>query len=122
MPPGAKLISCKWIFKRKLKPDGSLDKVKARLVAKGYTQKKHFDYSDTFASVTRIASIRVLFALASIYKLVIHQMDAKIAFLNRELKEEIYTDQPESCLTTGNEHKVCKLIKSLYGLKQAPKQ
>ena len=65
--------------------------------------------------MTRIASIRVLFALPSIHKLVIHQMDG-------ELKEEIYMDQPEGCLITGNEHKVCKLVKSLYGLKQAPKQ
>ena len=121
LPPGAKPIGCKWIFKRKLKPDGSLDKFKARLVAKGYTQKKDFDYFDTFAPVTRIASIRVLFALASIHKLVIHQMDVKTAFLNGELEEEIYMDH-EGCLTTGNEHKVCKLVKSVYGLKQAPKQ
>ena len=61
-----------------------MDKFKARLVAKGYTQKKDFDYFDTFAPVTRIASIRVLFALASIHKLVIHQMDVKTAFLNGE--------------------------------------
>ena len=70
MPPGAKLIGCKWLFKIKLKPDGSLDKFKARLVAKRYAQKEDFDYFDTFAPMTRIASIRVLFALASFYKLV----------------------------------------------------
>ena len=49
LPPGAKSIGYKWIFKRKLKPDGSLDKFKVRLVAKGYTQKKDFNYFDTFA-------------------------------------------------------------------------
>ena len=48
-------------------------------------------------------------------------MDVKTAFLNGELEEEIYMDQPEGCLTIGNEHKVCRLVKSLYGLKQAPK-
>jgi len=105
-----------------LKPHGSLDKFKDRFVVKGCTQKKNFDYFDTFASVTRIASIRVLFALASIHKLVIHQMSVKTAFLNGELKEKIYMNQPEGCETTENEHKVCKLIKSLYGLKQPPKQ
>ena len=83
------------IFKRKLKPDESLDKFKARSIAKGYTQKKDFDYFDTLAPVTRIASIRVLFSLASIYKVVIHQMDVKIAFLNGDLEEETYMCWPK---------------------------
>ena len=58
------------------------------MAAKGYTQKKDFDYFDAFAPVTRIASIKMLFALASIHKLVIHQMDIKTAFLNGELEEK----------------------------------
>jgi hypothetical protein len=49
-------------------------------------------------------------------------MDVKTGFLNRELDEEIYMDQPEGFITDGQENKVCMLIKSLYGLKQAPKQ
>ena len=122
LPPGAKPIRCKWIFKKKLKPDGSIEKFKARLVAKGYSQKKDIDYFDTFSPVTRIASIRILIAIASIHKLIIHQMDVKTAFLNGDLEEEIYMDQPEGCIQPGTEHKVCKLVKSLYGLKQAPKQ
>ena len=105
-----KPIGCKWIFKRKLKPDGSLDKFKARLIAKGYTQKKDFDYFNTFAHVTKIASIKVLFALAFIHKVVIHQMDVKTAIFNGKLEEKIYMDQPEGCITTENEHKVCKLV------------
>jgi len=52
----------------------------------------------------------------------IHQMDVKTAFLNDDLKEEIYMDQPEGFIAKGQENKVCKLVKSLYGLKQAPKQ
>jgi len=86
-----------------------LDKFKARLVAKDALKRKDFDYFDTFAPVIRIASIRVMFALASIYKLVTHQMDFKTAFLNRELEEEIYMNQPEGCMPTENEHKVCNL-------------
>ena len=103
-------------------PDGSIEKYKARLVAKGFSQKPNIDYFDTFAPVTRISSIRVLLALASIHRLVIHQMDVKTAFLNGELEEEIYMTQPEGCVAPGQEGKVCKLLKSLYGLKQAPKQ
>jgi len=122
LPKGAKLIGCKWIFKKKYHPDGSIEKYKARLVAKGFTNKHNIDYFDTFAPVTRIFSIRVLLALTSIHKLVIHQMDVKIAFLNGELEEEIYMIQPEGCVVPGQKEKVCKLLKSLYGLKQAPKQ
>ena len=105
LPPGAKPIGCKWIFKRKLNPDGSVDKFKARLVAKGFTQKQNIDYFDTFAPVTRISSIRVLITLASIYKLVIHQIDVKTAFLNGDLEEEIYMVQPEVCVVPAQENK-----------------
>ena len=69
-----------------------------------------------------ITSIRVLLALSSIYNLYVHQMDVKMAFLNGDLDKEVYMEQPEGFVLLGNEHKVCKLIKSLYGLKQAPKQ
>jgi len=121
LPKGAKPIGCKWIFKKKYHPDGSIDKYKARLVAKGFTQKPNIDYFDTFAPVTRISSIRVLLALAATHKLVIHQMDVKTDFLNGELEEEIYMTQLKGCVVHGQENKVCKLLKSLYGLKQTPK-
>jgi hypothetical protein len=60
--------------------------------------------------------------MAASYGLIIHQMDVKTAFLNGELDEEIYMDQPEGFIADGQENKVCRLIKSLFGLKQAPKQ
>ncbi|GJW12154.1 zinc finger, CCHC-type containing protein [Tanacetum coccineum] len=93
-----------------------------RLVIQGFSQRQGVDYFDTYAPVARITSIRVLFALASIYNLPIHQMDVKTAFLNGDLDEEVYMKQPEGFVLPGHENKVCKLKKSLYGLKQAPKQ
>jgi hypothetical protein len=64
----------------------------------------------------------VLLSLAVSFGLTIHQMDVKIAFLNRELEVEIYIDQSDGFIANGQEGKVCKLLKSLYDLKQAPKQ
>ena len=78
---------------------GSIEKYKARLVAKGFSQKQNVDYFDTFAHVTKISSIRILIDLASIHKLFTHQMDIKTAFLNRDLKEDIYMLLPEGCIT-----------------------
>nr|KAJ0227703.1 hypothetical protein LSAT_V11C100011740 [Lactuca sativa] len=115
-------LGCKWILKRKMKVDGTIDKYKARLVIQGFRQKEGIDFFDTYAPVARISIIRLLLALAAIHNLVIHQMDVKTAFLNGDLDEEIYMKQPEGFVMPGNEHKVCKLKKSLYGLKQAPKQ
>ena len=95
LPPKVKPISCKWVFKRKLKLNGTIDKYKAHLVAKGYKQKYNVDYFDTCSSISRISFIRILFAIASIYKLVVHEMNVKTAFLNGDLEEEIYMEQPK---------------------------
>ena len=122
LPPGSKPLGYKWIFKRKMKADGSIDKYKASLVVKGYRQKEGLDYFDSYSPVTRITSIRMLISIAALFKLEIHQIDVKTTFLNGDLNEEIYMEQPEGFVVSGQEKKVCRLVKSLYGLKQAPKQ
>ncbi|KAF3644127.1 hypothetical protein FXO38_03061 [Capsicum annuum] len=94
LPPGNKPLGSKWIFKRKIKLDGTIDKYKARLVVEGFKQKEGLDYFDTYLPVTRITSIRMLITLAAVYGLEIHQMNVKTAFLNGELKEEIYMKLP----------------------------
>ena len=74
LPPGCSTVGCKWIFKKKMNADGTINKYKARLVAKGYTQKEGIDYFDTYSPVSRMTTIRVLIALASVYDPAIHQM------------------------------------------------
>ena len=69
LPKGCKPIKCKWIFGKKLRPDGTIDKFKARLVVVGYAQRKDIDYFDTYSPVTKIATIRTLVALAAIFNL-----------------------------------------------------
>ncbi|GKF03629.1 zinc finger, CCHC-type containing protein [Tanacetum coccineum] len=76
-PPRCKALGCKWILKRKMKMDGSIDKYKARLVIQGFKQREGIDFFDTYAHVARISTIRLLLALPAIHDLVIHQMDVK---------------------------------------------
>ncbi|GJY76293.1 zinc finger, CCHC-type containing protein [Tanacetum coccineum] len=105
LPLGCKRLGCKWIFKRKLKVDGTIKIFKARLVIQGFKQKSMIDYFDTFALVARINTIRMLIAMVSIHNLVIHQMDVKTTFLNSKL-DKVYMNQPQGFIMPGNENKV----------------
>ncbi|GJT86656.1 zinc finger, CCHC-type containing protein [Tanacetum coccineum] len=107
LPPGCKLLGCKWIFKRKMKVDGTIDKFKARLVIQGFRQKERIDYFDTYAPVARISTIRLLIALVATYNLVIHQIDVKTTFLNGDLEEEVMK-KPKGFIMSENEHKFDK--------------
>ena len=121
LPPGKNLVGCKWIYKTKFTSDGHIEKHKARLVAKGFSQREGVDYNETFAPVAKMNTIRTILSLAASYKWEIHQMDVKSVFLNGNLSEEIYMQQPPGFITSETSSLVCKLHKSLYGLKQAPR-
>ena len=119
LPKGRKLVRCKWIYWTKFVADGSVDKHKAHLVTKGFSQVPGIDYSENFALVARINSIRLVLAIAAANRWEAHQMDVKSAFLHGDLQEEIYMEQPQGFVQDSS--LVCRLQKSLYGLKQAPR-
>lgn len=118
-PKNVKLISSRWIFKKKPDADGNLTVYKARLVAKGFMQREGLDYFDTYAPVARLPTIRLLLSIGIKFNLYIDHMDVCTAFLNGDLSEEVYLKPPHGLEI--DEHHVLKLQKSLYGLKQSPK-
>lgn len=120
-PQDRKIIGVKWVSRTKLNTDGSINKHKARLVVKGYNQVFGVDFSETFAPVARLDTIRMLLALAAHKKWKIYQLDVKSAFLNSYLQDEIFVEQPEGFKVKGQEDKVYLLKKTLYVLKQAPR-
>ncbi|MCO5595626.1 hypothetical protein L7F22_049671 [Adiantum nelumboides] len=122
-PPNRKLVTCKWLLRKKFHADGSVSRYKARLVARGFTQIPGMDYSETFSPILRITSFRVLIAIAALFGFLLHQMDVRTAFLNGDLQEEIYMSQPDGGYTSlQHPDYVCRLLKALYGLKQSPRQ
>ena len=105
-PQERKVIGVKWVFRTKLNADGLVNKYKARLVVKGYAQIFDVDYSETFALVARLDTIRLLLAISAQLGWKVHQMDVKSAFLNGILQEEIYVEQPEGFVMEDKEDKV----------------
>ena len=93
-PKNKSIIGTKRVFRNKLDGDGIVTRNKARLVAKGYSQEEGIDYDETYAPVARLEAIRMFLAFTTHSNFKVYQMDVKSAFLNGELEEEVYVEQP----------------------------
>ncbi|GJS20494.1 retrotransposon protein, putative, ty1-copia subclass [Tanacetum coccineum] len=116
LPPNAKTVGHKWIFKKKIDMYGAVHTFKSRLVVKGFTKTYGVDYEETFSPVVDIRAIRILIAISAFYDYEIWQMDVKTAFLNGYLFEEVYMTQHEGFVNPKYPNHVCKLKRSIYGL------
>ncbi|KAA1072195.1 hypothetical protein PGT21_050324 [Puccinia graminis f. sp. tritici] len=121
LTPGARPISCKWVFKKKYDEDGLIEKFKARLVVRGFLQKEGIDFNRTFSPTGRLATLRTVLALAAYQDLDVHQMDVKCAFLNGKPDCDVFIKPPEGVQVKLKPGEGLKLNKSLYGLKQSPR-
>nr|GEV35118.1 integrase, catalytic region, zinc finger, CCHC-type, peptidase aspartic, catalytic [Tanacetum cinerariifolium] len=120
-PDKVMVITLKWIYKVKLDELGRILMNKALLVARGYHQEEGINFEESFAPVARLEAIRIFLAFAAHKNMVVYQMDVKTAFLNGNLREEVYVSQSDGCVDPDNPNQVYKLKKALYGLKEAPR-
>jgi hypothetical protein len=121
LPEGRRPIGSKWVYKAKENEKGKVVRYKARLVARGFTQKEGLDFKETYSPVTKLTTIRTMLAVAAVKDYIVEQADISNAYLNAEVEEELYMEQPKGFVQCGpnGEVLVCRLRRSLYGLKQA---
>src|SRR3954469_1980747 len=120
-PPRANVITGKWVFRVKTRPDGSLERYKARWMVRGFHQRAGMDFTDTFAPVVKLGTIRAVLQLAASRTWPVHQLDVSNAFLHGHLDEQVFCQQPTGFVDTDHPDHVCLLFRSLYGLKQDPR-
>ena len=117
-PKNKKVLKGRWVYKAKVKKDGTIERRKGRYCVKGYSQKPGEDFDDIYAPVAPLESLRILLSISVKRNYILRQIDIKSAFLYGDIDGETYLEMPEGYQKPG---KVWKLRKAIYGLKQSPK-
>jgi hypothetical protein len=120
-PKDKNVIDTKWVYMNKLNEYGQVTRNKTRLVCKGYAQVEGIEFEETFSPISRMEAILFLLDYACSKNIKVYQMDVKSTFINEELKEEVYIEQPKGFQLSENVDYLRKLKKTLYGLKHAPR-
>lgn len=120
-PSTSNIVGSKWVYRTKYNSDGTIQRLKARLVAQGFNQLPGIDYTHTFGPVVKAASVRIVLSLVVMHKWPLHQLDVNNAFLNGQLTDTVFMEQPPGFADPRFPHHVCRLKKALYGIKQAPR-
>ena len=121
LPFGKNVVHYKWVYKIKRGSDGAVARYKAQLVAKGFLQQYGLDYGETFSPIVKLATVRIILALAVQNHWSLKQLDVSNAFLHGILQEEFFMSQPLGYVDAAHLDHVCLLHKEIYGLKQAPR-
>ncbi|CAI7841476.1 unnamed protein product [Closterium sp. NIES-53] len=120
-PPGANIVSGMWIFRVK-RPPGSLPVFKARYVARGFSQRQGVDFFQTFSPTPKITTLRVLLHVAAQRYYELHLLDFSTAFLQGNLREEIWLRRPPGFTGSFRAGTQWSLRRPVYGLHHAPRE
>ncbi|CAI7797542.1 unnamed protein product [Closterium sp. NIES-53] len=110
------ILTGKWVFRVKTKADGTIDKFKARWVVRGFDQEHGRDFTETFASVSRHTSLRILLAIAAMKKKKLRQIDVANAFLYVPVDAEIFVEIPHGELQRDLTLTVSSTVTQYLGL------
>lgn len=116
-PDGSNVVVSKWVYRTKFNSYGTVQHLKARLVAQGFSQIMELDYTHTFNPVVKVATVRIVLSLVFVHKWNLHQLDVNTVFLNGQLTNIVFMEQPPCFTDPIFPNYVFRLKKALYGLK-----
>ena len=116
--PGARVLGGRWVFDIKRGPEGEITRYKAKWVAQGFRQVKGIDFFESYSGVVKSMLWKGILSLCTRYDYEVHHVNIISAYLEAELKEEVWMQQPHG-FESDDPSQACLLKKAIYGLKQS---